>query len=158
MLNKHTSLTQPRIRVQAHIACSCTAFHPPVPLRLFTGLLQSFHLPVCTNPADCPDPCAEPCTWLCWTKWGSHKFTPQASQGCSEWLPAHLANQLHYSSWCHLQTCSGSTWSPCLCLCWFQYRPWEDSTCYRFSPIYEIVVCNTFGCSHAENPSPANSS
>lgn len=43
MLNKHTSLMELRIWVQAHTAHSCTTFHPSVPLRLFMGLLQPCH-------------------------------------------------------------------------------------------------------------------
>ena len=66
----------------------------------------------------CPNLGAGPCTWPCWTSWGSHRPTSPDCPHPSGWHPVPQACQLYHTAWCSLQTCQGCAWSHCLCHWW----------------------------------------
>ena len=82
-------------------AGSCPAFHSPVPPSLSPqGCSQSVLHPACLCAWDCPDPGTGPCTWPCWTSWGSHGPTSQACSGPSGRHPIPPVRQPRHTAWC----------------------------------------------------------
>jgi len=151
---------QPRTQEQqANTAGSCPAscpLGPPSPS--LQGCSQGVLYPVCINTWDCPGPSATPCTWPCWTSLDSHGPSSPACPGPSAWLPFPTVYWLHHSACCHLQTCWGYTWFPCLCYGrhWRAHVPrpipeehflWLASTgtsdCHDFSNIMEGSLATT---------------
>lgn len=68
--------------LQVYTAQSHWASCQPKPSSHFPQVCSQpvLHL-VCTCAWDCPNTSAQPCTWPCWTSWGLHGPTSQASQG-----------------------------------------------------------------------------
>lgn len=50
---------------------------------------------------------ATPCTWHCWSSWGSHGVTPQACPGLSRWHPTSQVSP-HHSARCTFSNLSMS--------------------------------------------------
>ena len=102
---------QPRILwLQTHTAASCLIFRLPRPLNpsqqgCCQGNSQGVLLSVCIRIWDYLNLSAKPCTLLCCTSSGLHGPTLQVCQDPPGWHPFLLLNQLHYSAWCHQQTC-----------------------------------------------------
>ena len=101
--------------LRVHIVGPCPAFHPPVSPSLsqqgFSGSLCPL---TCIDTGGCANPGAGLYTRPCWTSWGSHGPTSQASPGPSGWHPIPQVCQPHHTSWCHLKTCWGCTRFCCL--------------------------------------------
>ena len=96
--------------LRVHIAGSCWVFRQPTLLNPSPqSCSQAILCLVYICAWDSPDPRAGSCTWPCWTLWGWHGPTSQASSGPSGWHPFPLVCQLLHSAWCHLQTCWGCT-------------------------------------------------
>jgi len=97
-------LMQPRIWLLSglwgHITGSCSASNPPVPVSSFQqSCAQCFHPLACICCGGCLNPGTGPCTWICWTSWGSPGPTVHV---CLETL--YLRSQdISYQPWLQLK-------------------------------------------------------
>lgn len=81
-----------------------------------SGLCSIFYPPACTDSRGCFDPGASPCTWRCWTPWGSSEpisvntlIYMISSQSCSKynsvglrsWVSSWLRQLSSIMSWWH---------------------------------------------------------
>lgn len=67
--------------LQAHLASSCSVFHPPVLGPSPQCCSQSAYCPAGTCVWDCFDLCAEPCSWPCGISWASRRAHPSNLSG-----------------------------------------------------------------------------